>query len=1106
MRKTKKVLGLLISVCMLISLVPTFVSAAGVGETFTSGLFNYTVNSDGNTVTLTSIAASALSGEVVIPSTVSDGTKNYTVTILGEAFKNKGSQTSGMTKLVMADTITEITATAPFYACKFTELHLSSGLTKHVQPGQLVGTFRQCNQLYTVNIPAGITKLNATFLEAGSIKNVILEGTAVRDLCMTAGADYQAFKNGSAINFYMPYTTTPASQFSRMGSGQITPSYLFYEGDYVFDLRTDGSGTVRMYSLLPGKTFGETVVIPETLGGKTVTQLYLYNYRNNQVTKNFTMPDTVTTIDSGTFYSWKALENVHLSAALTNGGAANQLSNTFQYCSKLTTVEIPAGITRCWGTFKNSAVRTVKITGTAQVDFFADVTSDTTARAWSDGVTGITISYPANGTIPKRYTSSFFTATAVKETVKFTYGDFTYEENGTGTVTLTAIAADKLVGEVVIPETVTDGTNTYTVTKLGEAFKNKGAQTAEMTKLVMADTITEIIPSAPFYDCKFTEVHLSSGLTKHIEQGQLVGTFNMCNQLYTVNIPTGITKLNATFLNAGSVRNVILEGTAVRDLCMTAGANYQAFADGKTINFYMPYTATPSSQFSRMGDGKITPSYLFYEGDYVFDLRTDGSGTVRMYSLLPGKTFGETVVIPETLGGKTVTQLYLYNYRNNQVTKNFTMPDTVTTIDSGTFYSWKALENVHLSAALTNGGAANQLSNTFQYCSKLTTVEIPAGITKCWGTFKNSAVKTVKIKGTSSVDFFAGVTGDVTARAWNDGETGITIYYPAGGAAPTRYSASGSFTATAIMETTTFTYGDFTYVTNGATTVTLTAIAANELVGEVIVPGTVSYEGKTYTVTKLGDAFKGTVDAVKPKTAGMTSLVLPDTITHFTGTATFYACAGLEFIHLPKNLVKDGGANLGNCLLNTFQYCNKLTSVTLPASINACPGTFKNSTVRTVIVTGTGAVAFYCDASDAKYRAWNDNTTGITIYYPENGTAPTRINANGINPTVVQKTVAEMPLYISALSADGDTVSLNLLNANTASVTGNLNIFCAFYSKDDDSLVDVGVANINSVSAYDVDTVTVDMSEDYDANSMILKAFVWEVGTLDPFADAKTLN
>ena len=352
------------------------------------------------------------------------------------------------------------------------------------------------------------------------------------------------------------------------------------------------------------------------------------------------------------------------------------------------------------------------------------------------------------------------------------------------------------------------------------------------------------------------------------------------------------------------------------------------------------------------------------------------------------------------------------------------LPDTITKFTgTATFYACKGLESIYLPENLTGDATASQLTNTFYWCSNLEEVEIPAGITRFYGTFRNSAVKTVILTGTAQADFFGG-SGTTDARAWLDGTTGITIYYPEGGTAPNR--AGSSFTAT--VETyaegevpggsepeidepeieepeeptpaeagTTFTDGDFTYKVNTDTeTVTLTAIAAAELTGEVIVSETATDDnGYTYTVTQLGDAFKnqGT------KTAEITSIELPDTITKFAGTATFYGCSGLEFIDLPENLTGDGNSAVANSLTNTFYYCSSLEEVELPAGIVKCYGTFRNSAVKTVVITGTAQVDFFGGSGTTDARAWLDGTTGITVFYPEGGTAPNRAG-NSFTATV----------------------------------------------------------------------------------------------------------
>ena len=261
--------------------------------------------------------------------------------------------------------------------------------------------------------------------------------------------------------------------------------------------------------------------------------------------------------------------------------------------------------------------------------------------------------------------------------------------------------------------------------------------------------------------------------------------------------------------------------------------------------------------------------------------------------------------------------------------------------------------------------------------------------------------------------------------------TGITIYYPYNGTAPTRASGNGISSTVKTYGNTEFTSGNFKYkINDGSNTVTLISIAAEKLSGDITVPQTVSDGAKTYTVTAVGDAFKnqGT------KTAEMTSLVLPDTITSFTGTATFYGCK-FTSIHLPLNLVSDGSSkDYPNCLYNTFQWCSNLKSVELPAKITKCFGTFKNSAVKEVTITGKSAVDFYCSSTTVGARAWNDNTTGITINYPADGTAPTRTSGNGISATV--KKIGEVVEETVSQFEAGDFAYKVVEGTETVSVTG----------------------------------------------------------------------
>ena len=118
----------------------------------------------------------------------------------------------------------------------------------------------------------------------------------------------------------------------------------------------------------------------------------------------------------------------------------------------------------------------------------------------------------------------------------------------------------------------------------------------------------------------------------------------------------------------------------------------------------------------------------------------------------------------------------------------------------------------------------------------------------------------------------------------------------------------------------TFTAGDFQYEVTGSGEVAVSDYSGGG--GHVSIPGSVSYGGKNYDVTSIGEeAFRGCT--------GLTSIDLPDGLTSIEDYA-FTDCTGLTSIDLPDGLMSIGMCAFGNC--------TGLTSIDLPAGLTSIEG------------------------------------------------------------------------------------------------------------------------------------------------------------------------
>jgi hypothetical protein len=98
----------------------------------------------------------------------------------------------------------------------------------------------------------------------------------------------------------------------------------------------------------------------------------------------------------------------------------------------------------------------------------------------------------------------------------------------------------------------------------------------------------------------------------------------------------------------------------------------------------------------------------------------------------------------------------------------------------------------------------------------------------------------------------------------------------------------------------------------------------SSLVGNLIIPDTVTYNGSAYFVTSIGDNAFG--DNYWGACTSLTSVTVPNYVTSI-GYWAFLGCTSLANITIPNSVTFIGGG--------AFQYCTSLTSITIPNSVTS---------------------------------------------------------------------------------------------------------------------------------------------------------------------------
>ena len=433
--------------------------------------------------------------------------------------------------------------------------------------------------------------------------------------------------------------------------------------------------------------------------------------------------------------------------------------------------------------------------------------------------------------------------------------------------------SNEYTGDVTIPESVSYGGKTYSVTSIGSyAFKGCSG----LTSVTIGNSVTTIGKDA----------------------------FSNCSGLTSITIPNSVTSIGyEAFYGCSGLKKVIVPDIAA--WCNISFGDFFAnplyyakhiYSDENTeiTDLVIPNSVTTIGSYAFYGCSGLT-SIVVENGNTKYDSRDNCNAIIETASntLILGC---KTTVIPNS-----VTSIGSYAFWNCSGLTSITIPNSVTAIGSSAFSNCSSLTSVTIGNSVTSIG-----NYAFRYCSSLTSIEIPNSVTSIGdGAFSGcSGLTSVTIPNSVTsigYDLFVGCSG-LTKVIVPDIAAWCNISFG-------NYAANPLYYAKHIFSDENTEITDLV-IPNSVTSIGYSAFYNCSSLTSVTIPN---------SVTSIGDwTFN--------KCSGLTSVTIGNSVTSI-GDYAFASCSGLTSIEIPSSVTSIGSY--------AFYGCSGLTSVTIPGSVTS---------------------------------------------------------------------------------------------------------------------------------------------------------------------------
>ena len=663
----------------------------------------------------------------------------------------------------------------------------------------------------------------------------------------------------------------------------------------------------------------ETVVIPDTIDGKSVTSIGRRAFEGCTNLKSITIPNSVTEMGRRAFSGCSSLIGIAIPDNVTEIG-----KYAFDGCKSLTSITIPDGVTSIGdGAFYNcSSLTEIKVASEnsnyVSVNGVLYNKDKTTIICYPAGKKGNNYKIPDG--VTKVDSSAFIgcsslTSITIPNGVT-SIGDSAFEDC-TSLTSITIPNSVTSIGDSAFEDctSLTSITIPNGVTSIGDsAFEG----CTSLTSITIPNSVTSIGFGA-FIGCSsLTSITIPDSVT-------CIGdsAFNGCTSLTSITIPDSVTSIGeSAFSGCASLASI-----TIPDSVMSIGND--AFHECSSLtSITIPNSVTSIGDYAFLGCSRLT----------AIDVNTDNKDYTSVNGVLfyndktiicyPAGKKGNNYKIPDG-----VTSICRYAFSGCTSLTSITIPDSVTEIGGSAFENCSSLTSITIPDSVTSIGIG-----AFVGCSSLTSIMIPDNVTYIGGAVFADCSSLTEIKVSTQNAKYVSVNGVL----YNKDKTTI-MCYPAGKKDKNYKILDG---VTEICTSAFSGCSSLTSITipDSVTEIGMSAFSGCSSLTSITIPD---------SVTRIDmSTFRGC--------SSFTSITIPDNVTYIDIWA-FNGCTGLtaidvkagnnnytsvngvlfnkdktELICYPAGKT-DKSYNIPNCVTNVggwaFDGCTSLTSITIPDSV-----------------------------------------------------------------------------------------------------------------------------------------------------------------------------